>query len=221
MGVVLGEPVPVAAGGSDATTIEASVSDAGGLYDDDSAVALELSGDAATSEQGSPTGGVPFLDVCPGDEVVVGLEGNLTYDVPSLVLGAIQATCASIAVDPSSGQVTTGPGAELAIQGTGPPNTWTQRCPPDQVVVGFMGRSGAAVDQAAFECASLAVELDAGAFAMGSLVVLTAAGGDGGVPFQSQCPVGQLARGLVGRSGAWVDELGLACATPVLGGGDQ
>jgi hypothetical protein len=122
-----------------------------------------------------------------------------------------------MAVDRSSGQVTTSPGAVLAVQGTAPADTWTQTCPAGQVVVAFVGRSGAALDQAAFECASLAVDLDAGSLSLGPLVVLTAAGGDGGSPFQSECPAGQLARGLVGRSGVWVDELGLACASPCPG----
>jgi hypothetical protein len=134
--------------------------------------------------------------------------------MPAVVLGSIQARCASMAVDPSSGQVTTTPGAVLAVQGTGVANPWTQTCPAGQVVVGFVGRSGTAVDQAALECASLAVSLDAG-FSMGPVVVLAAAGGDGGAPFQSPCPAGQLARGLVGRSGTWIDELGLVCASPV------
>jgi hypothetical protein len=217
MGVVIGEPAPDAAGASDATIVEASVSDVGGHSDDASPIVVELGGDAETSENGDPTGGVPFLDLCPDGEAVVGLQGSNTYDVPSLVVGSIQATCASMAVDPSSGQITTAPGAVLAIQGTGPADAWTQTCPAGQVVVGFVGRSGSALDQAALECTSLAVDLDAGSFSMGPLVVLTAAGGDGGLPFESPCPAGQLAHGLVGRSGSWIDELGLACASPVLG----
>ncbi len=170
---------------------------------------------------GSPTGGMPFLDLCPDDEAVVGLQGNLSaHEMPALVLGAIQATCASMAADPSSGQVTTTPGAVLGVQGTSAAGAWTQTCPAGQVVVGFVGRSGVAVDRAAFECASLTVNLETGSFSMGPLVALPAAGGDGGQPFQSECPVGQLARGLVGRSGTWIDELGLACASPALSGSD-
>jgi hypothetical protein len=221
VGVVLGEQASDAAAEPDATTVETTLSDAGMPPDDASPVVVELGGDAATSEYGSPTGGMPFLDLCPDDEAVVGLQGNLTYYVPALILGAIQATCASMVVDPSSGQITTAPGAVLAVQGTGPADVWTQMCPAGQVVVGFVGRSGDAVDQAAFECASLAVDLDAGSFSMGPLVVLTAAGGDGGMAFGSECPMGQIVRGLVGRSGAWVDELGLACASPALGGSDR
>ena len=221
VGVVLGEQAPDAAVGSEAATVEMGLSDAEAALDDASPVVVHLGGDAATSEHGSPTGGAPFLDLCPYDEAVVALQGSLAYYVPSLVLGAIQATCASMAVDPSSGQVTTAPGAVLQVQGTGPASVWTQACPAGQVVVGFVGRSGDALDQAAFECTSLAVDLDAGWFSLGPRVVLTAAGGDGGLPFQSECPAGQLARGLVGRSGVWIDELGLVCASPALGASDR
>jgi hypothetical protein len=213
VGVVIGEQAQDAAVGFDATT------DAGNAPGDASPIVVKLGGDAATSVHGSPEGGMPFLDLCPDDEAVVGLHGSLTnIIITTFALGAIQATCASMAVDPSSGQVTTAPGAVLAIQGTGALDPWTQTCPSGQVVVGFVGRSGSAVDRAAFECASLAVDLDAGSFSLGPLVVLPSAGGDGGAPFQSQCPAGQVARGLVGRSGTWIDELGLVCASPALGG---
>jgi len=219
--IVLGEQAANTAAGSDATTIGTGFSDAGEAQDDGPPVVVHLGGDAATNEYGSPTGGAAFVDLCPDDEAVVGLQGGLTYYAPSLILGAIQATCASMAVDPSSGQVTTAPDAVLAVQGTGPANVWTQTCPAGQVVVGFVGRSGDALDQAAFECTSFAVDLEAQSFSMGPRVLLTAAGGDGGLPFLSECPAGQLARGLVGRSGAWIDELGLACASPALGGRDR
>jgi hypothetical protein len=221
VGVVIGEQAPDAAAGADATTVETSVSDAGGGPHDASPIVVVLGGDATTNEYGFDAGGMPFLDLCPDDEAVVGVQGNLTWLIPEIILGAVQATCASMTVDPSSGLVTTAPGAVLAVRGSGPADAWTQTCPADQVVVGFVGRFGEAVDQAAFECASLQVDLDAGSFSTGPLVVLTAAGGDGGSAFQSPCPAGQLARGLVGRSGAWVDELGIACASPVLGGSDR
>jgi hypothetical protein len=219
--IVLGEQAPSTAAGADTTTGGIGLSDAGGTQGDGSPVVVQLVGDAATNEYGSPTGGAAFVDLCPDDEAVVGVQGGLTYYSPALILGAIQATCASMALDPSSGQVTTTPGAVLAVRGTGTTDVWTQTCPAGQVVVGFVGRSGDAVDQAAFECTSLAVDLGAQSFSMGPHVLLTAAGGDGGLPFLSECPAGQLARGLVGRSGAWIDELGLACAFPALGESDR
>jgi hypothetical protein len=221
VGLVLGEQAPDAAAGADATTVETSVSDAGGGPEHASPVVVELSGDATTSKYGSETGGMPFLDLCPDGEAVVEVQGSLQPGFPMLLVSSIQGSCASMAVDPSSGQVTTAPGTVLPLHGTGPADAWTQTCPAGQVVVGFVGRSGIALDQAAFECTSLAVNLDAGSFSMGPLVVLVAAGGDGGLPFRTECPAGQLAHGLVGRSGDWIDEFGIACASPTLGGSDR
>lgn len=218
-GVVLGAP---AAGGpqpSEGSLAEASTPEAAGeggspLVD----VSVEVNGDAATGEQGGATG-TPFTDVCPDDEVVIGYQGFLSGPGVGLTLiGGIQTMCGSLSVNPSSpGQVLTAEGAILPLRGAGQGNAWTQSCPADQVVVGFAGRSGADLDQVAFECAPWAVEPDGGGgLSAGVAVTLGAAGGDGGAPYMDTCPAGLLARGSVGRSGEWVDAFGLLCGTPAL-----
>jgi hypothetical protein len=113
--------------------------------------------------------------------------------------------------------LTTSAGATLPVRGTSQTSPWTQLCPPDQVVIGFVGNAGDALDHVAFVCAPwAAANGSAGApLAMQMpATTLAAAGGDGGMPFQELCPSGQLAVGSNLHSGQWVDAFGLVCGTP-------
>jgi hypothetical protein len=179
--------------------------------------AVGLAGASTTAKQGGTTG-TAFSDICPGNQAVVGFRGFLTAPQVGLILvGGIQALCGELALSGSSpARLTTRPGATLPMRGTSQASPWTQACPSDQVVVGFSGRSGIALDQVAVACAPWTASSDtAGApLSMGQSVTLTAAGGDGGSPYVDPCPAGQLARGSAGQSGQWVDAFGLVCATP-------
>jgi hypothetical protein len=201
---------------------EADASDAADAPEEPEAsgpVVVDVSGEAGTSEQGGTTGGA-FSNPCPGDQVVIGFQGFLTPPSVGLTLiGAIQAVCGSMSLEPSQGQIVTTPGANLAVYGTGQVGPWIQMCSANEIVVGFTGRSGIALDQVAFECAPWAFDVEAGVFSMGASVTLTAAGGDGGSAYTVPCPPGQLARGVEGRSGEWVDAFGLICGVPGLGDG--
>jgi hypothetical protein len=151
---------------------------------------------------------------------VIGYGGFLTGpEVGATLVGAIQAVCGELSVGsaPSDG-VTIGAGATLPMRGATQDTPWSQMCPADEVVVGFSGRSGADLDQVAFECApwTASNNVDGGVLSAGPTVTLPAAGGDGGTPFQDTCPPGQLARGSNLRAGAWVDAFGLVCGTPAL-----
>jgi hypothetical protein len=96
--------------------------------------------------------------------------------------------------------------------------TWTESCPPDEVVVGIEGRSGVALDALALDCARWSVTSTptGPALAMASSETSTANGGDGGSAFSLPCPEGQMARGGDLRSGVWIDALGLVCGIPTL-----
>jgi hypothetical protein len=162
--------------------------------------------------------------LCPENEVLLGFQGFVTPPSAGLTLiEGLEAMCGELSfVSPSPGPSATAAGATLPIRGASKGSAWTQRCPANEVVVGFSGRSGSDLDQVAFECASWTAESEApGApLSMGAAITLPAVGGDGGLPFQEACPSGQLARGTNGRFGQWVNALALVCATPTLGAGD-
>ena len=104
----------------------------------------------------------------------------------------------------SANGLTTSAGATLPIRGTSQDSPWTQLCPTCEVVVGFSGRSGAALDQVAFVCAPLVIsDSDAGSvLAVGLQTTLTPAGGDGGTPYDVACLPGQVAQGVVAQEAA-------------------
>jgi hypothetical protein len=169
-----------------------------------------------TVQQGGP-GGSPYVDICPGNQVVIGYQGFLTAPSVGLTLvGGIETVCGELAVGESSVALTTRPGAILPMRGGSRTSPWLQMCPADEVVVGFSGRSGLYLDQIAFECAPW-VATEAGDDAepsLGRMVTLTAAGGDSGGPFVVPCPDGQVARGSHVGAGDWVDAFGLICGSP-------
>src|SRR5579859_2476574 len=70
-GVILGEPAPEAG-----VVLEAGAAAEGGCVGCPRSIVL--SGDAATPQQGGSTGGTPFGDTCPGEQVVIGYQGFLT-----------------------------------------------------------------------------------------------------------------------------------------------
>ncbi len=211
-GFVLGEPTPGGLEAPEAGSAETS-GEAGSM-------AVDPVGDAATGQQGGD-GGRPFADLCPEGEAVIGYRGYLAVPPGLTIVGVIQTMCGSLSLNPSSpGQVTTTEGPVSPERGASQEGgAWMRTCPANEVVVGFVGRSGRYLDQVAFECAAWTLDPDAGGmFAMGTPATLEAAGGDGGSPYEASCPSGQLARGSFGRSGLWVDAFGLLCGTPTLSG---
>ena len=184
-------------------------------------VPVALDGATLTAQQGG-TGGTPYTDTCPGNEVIIGYQGFLTPASVGLILvGGIQAVCADLVTSGSAPvQITTSVGATLPIRGMSQDSPWTQTCPANEVVVGFSGQSGDDLDQVAFECAPWFVSGSnddaGGALSIGSIDTFPPSGGDGGMPFEVACPPGQMARGDNGRSGQWIDAFGLVCGTPSL-----
>lgn len=186
-------------------------------------IPVVLSGSSTTAEQGGD-GGVPHLDLCPDNEVLLGFQGTLTLPSAGLTLvEGFQATCGELTLASAPpAAISTTTGSSLPMRGASKGSAWSQVCPANQVVVGFSGRSGSDLDQVAFDCAAWTAASDeAGTpLSMGTPVTLPAAGGDGGLPFQGACPPGQLARGTNGRFGQWVNAFALVCATPTLAAAD-
>lgn len=185
----------------------------------------------------SATGAVTFYELCPFDDVLVGVvlwarseaSGSNRAGAPM----GLAAHCASILLADveDSSAVSLGYDEVLLRRGHGYPDDVEQTldCPDGHAVVGFEGVTGAYVvgdppvtvhyvNQLALHCAPLARDGDNIVF--GEAVVVTAMGTDGHanpVAFEPEhCLEGQLARGVVVGAGHWVDSFGLWCATPRL-----
>jgi hypothetical protein len=170
-------------------------------------------------------GGIAHSDTCPANEAVIGYEGDTTDADGGLVtpvVSRIQTVCGVLGLDGTgSDLVVTDAGTTLPERGLYSGQSWVQMCPADQVVAGFVGRSGAFLDQIAFECGHWSVSGSSPdlTFTMDSTTTLTPAGGDGGSAFAAvACPAGQMAIGTALRSGFFVDAFSLICATPPLPG---
>lgn len=171
---------------------------------------LVLSGMNQTAVHGGTTT-TPYLDVCPGDAVLVGVQGTVSK-VGVILVSSIQGLCANLVLSADGATITTGTTTETPLRG-GTGNAWTQSCPSNQVVIGFEGRAGACLDRLAIRCGSLVRQGNAVTVSPGS--TLPAVGGTGGEPFTDGCAGGQIARALnlVVLDGNWVDGMGLVCGT--------
>src|SRR5580658_5309355 len=224
---------------------------------------VSLLGQSSTMEHGG-SGGVPYADTCRNDQAVTGYAGSLatatvlvssngtTVTVQTLIIGSIQTVCGALTVG-ADGRLLTSPGDALAVRGTepdagqadgGPPMSWLEVCPDNEVVIGFSGRTGDYVDQLVFICAEWTFSrIDGGSageeegadgaggagedgaadeggnpssgWSLGEMTTLPQAGGQGGSSFTPEmCPPGQMALGSEVHSGVVVDAFGLLCGTP-------
>jgi hypothetical protein len=174
---------------------------------------------------GSLNTGTQYGDYCPSNQAVIGYRGFLNspdsglignFGLPAIVIGAIQTVCATLSLGgPASDEILPGFSTPLRMLGNGRDSPWTQLCPPNEVVIGFVGRSGSALDQIAFVCGHWIAPSTCDSPAPDHGTLLPAAGGNGGGRFQPElCPVGQMAVGSYIRAGAWVDAFGITCAAP-------
>jgi hypothetical protein len=95
----------------------------------------------------------------------------------------------------------------LPYRGGGGGIPFTLGCAWSELAVGVYGRSGAYVDQVGLICARLYGDGN-----LGVAVTRGRAGGNGGSPFYAMCPSGQALVGFEGRSGAYIDRMGIQCA---------
>ena len=182
--------------------------------------AILLDGDTTTAAHGGD-GGAPYIDTCPGNQVVIGYQGYVTnvLDAGDELVGSIQTICGQLAIGGASmDQVVTSPGATLSARGQSPDSPWTQMCPANQTVIGFEGQSGEYLDRIAFTCAHWTATTTPNGVVLARDMTDTAVaqGGDGGTAFQESCPAGQVARGSAIRAGFWIDSFALICTTPTL-----
>jgi hypothetical protein len=186
--------------------------DAGPTGDDGGELAAD--GGSRTPLHGSQ-GGMEYVDVCPGDQVLIGYRGSVG-DVsasadPLVVTRSLQAVCGT-ARETADGAITITRAGTLPQRGSpGEIASWSQPCPTDAAIIGVQGRAGLALDQVAFVCARLMISPAGGTLAIESATVSAAAGGDGGRAFADSCPAGEVARGHLLRAGRWIDAFSLVC----------
>jgi hypothetical protein len=180
-----------------------------------------VANDSTTLQHGGSHGN-SALDACPDNQVVIGYTGFLTVglvgdDEPPFI-GALTTLCGKIHLGGADGrQLLTEMGTTLPARGMGKDAAWKQICPKNQVVVGFRGQAGEALDRVAFDCASWVLGVDEQnkpVLIPDTVTTLTAAGGTGGNAFVDACPDGEMARGNNLRAGEWLDAFALVCGQP-------
>lgn len=143
-------------------------------------------------------GGEVFNMDCPNGQFLVGITGTTGWYVDEIRIfcGEYDAT-GMLVVDSFNPQ-----GNDIAGEPGNEP--YNQMCTTaSQVVTGFSGLAGAYVDAIATTC----TETD------GSASNLRGPdGGAGGSPYSQICPQGQVARGIRGRSGWWIDQVEINCS---------
>ena len=147
----------------------------------------------------------------------MGYQGYVSSDPSRTWVMRVQALCARVTL--TDGVLAIGKPVSLLQHGTDGDVTWQRACPKNQVLVSLSGRAGNFIDQLVVSCAPLQVSGASGSytFSVGSPQELAPVGGEGGTAFAAaSCGNSQIAFGHTGRSGQWVDALGLVCGTVVI-----
>jgi hypothetical protein len=184
---------------------------------------ISFSGTTSTAQHGMPQNGPTATDICPAGQALVSyaLSAILPSNFMTPILGKIEPSCGAIAIVPDQGvcKIVVSPGSNLPTRGTHSNGATVERCPPNQIVVAFKGRSGRDTDQLSFGCAPLEVNKVNGSFRanIGAITFLGSVGGNGGSAFQDGCPSGQIAIGnKITDENGFIAAFGLVCATPIL-----
>jgi hypothetical protein len=198
-GIILGEALLV-----DAASPPDATSPPDGAPDDSATIA---DGETLTAQAGGP-GGVSYVDICPGNQVVIGYQGFVTAaSVGATLVGAIETVCGVLTFGETSPDLATSPGATFPMRGNSRTGPWAQMCPANEVVVGFSGHSGLYLDQIAFECALWAATDggDGGNLSSESAVTLTRRGAiPAGLSRPPAHPASSLGAATCGQATGWM-----------------
>lgn len=168
--------------------------------------------------------GTPYLDRCPAGQALIGFYGTVAAPGGSTYLRSEQAICGSLAVSPSEPwTITVTETVTLPMHDIEFPQKQTAKCPTDQIVVGFGGRSGSWMDTVDVRCAPLKILGTSPTFLLVGGTPKTAGtigGNSGGSPFDPlDCEPGSVAVGQVGNtaySGDVLGTFGVLCAAITL-----
>jgi hypothetical protein len=177
--------------------------------------------DTQTNTYGRNDVSAGHTDACPSNQALIGYHGSVGA-APSgaLLVFSLLGQCGKFTVNGGAPYtVALSPGGLLFDSGGDGSTSFDLICPANQVVVGFAGRSGEALDQLQMECAPLLIAQDAMmTLSIGPRMLLEPPkGGGGGSTFAESCPGGSIATGHEINEGAWIDALALRCGVPHLG----
>lgn len=185
---------------------------------------LTLSGFASTIAQSPHPDGTAYLERCPDGQVLIGFYGTVDPSGDPTYVRSEQGICGIIGVSASEPWTVTVTeadplpmhDAELALK-------QTAKCPLDQVMIGFAGRSGLWMDTVDVRCAPLKILGKSPDFLLVQGTPKTAGtigGNQGGSPFDPlDCDAGSVAVGQVGNtaySGDVLGSFGVRCAAITL-----
>jgi len=144
-------------------------------------------------------GGTPFRWLCPAGHPLSGLRG--TFAANGKGLATVQPQCGAADAEGST-EAIIGP-----VFGEAADQSFEVACAPDATMIGFHGTADHMVRSVGVSCADNSAENGRRG------VDRTAAGGvASGRAFEVSCPGDGPVVGIVGRSGALVDSLGVVCA---------
>jgi hypothetical protein len=187
--------------------VDASSADTGSICP----TSIATGGPMATPTYGANSG-TAYGDICPPGEAIVGYTGSISASQP-IVVAQLQTICGRLSIGGTPCQIGVSPGTTLPARGTNPrTGPWTERCPANQVVVGFHGQAGRDLDAVGIDCAPLTVSKTGSGVSHGPITSLPALGGSTGPIFQDGCQPDQLAVGSNLQAAQIVYQLGLFCA---------
>jgi hypothetical protein len=153
-------------------------------------------------------GGHTFRWRCPEGEGLAGLNGRLRSNK---MLGSLRPKCRSLGPDKAND---THSGPDIGSAGGG--GYYSVSCSSKAMMVGLAGASGQYVDRLDLLCAQSADRKtnETRIWGPSDVQVVEGGGGEGGDSFRWRCPTDEVAVGVKGRHGHWIDAVGLLCDTP-------
>jgi len=187
-------------------------------------IGLGVTGAAALPVVGTLSAGTDHFDLCPANQLLVGIRFYLGTRTNYEYFQRAQAICgeASLASGSSPAvEITRGP--LLVQRGVGFADDMRVEtvCPPNQAVVGYAGyKQAAGVQAARLSCAPLTVTGTSGSYSVapGTVTELDWAGPitGGEAVATTTCKAGQVARGLSLGADNSIRRFGTFCGTPTL-----
>ncbi|HET9953267.1 MAG TPA: C-type lectin domain-containing protein [Polyangiaceae bacterium] len=182
---------------------------------------LRLTESFETELFGSTTGGGLAADICPENQVAIGVEAWVN---PNYVAG-LAVVCGKLRLPKRAGAAQVSQTNTLALRGPAAGSWLLGLCPEGQVLTGIHSSAAPAAETVLLVSLELACASVTWSGQEGSIELHTEAATPVALPFPPRaaatlddtrrCPADSVVRGLLNRSGAWVDGVGVVCSRPL------